>query len=143
MSAKDLEVIDHTVQQTHEWVNELTERLDWASHRDVLRMLRATLNQVRDHLKLDETAQFAAQLPLLIRGMYYEGWVPKNTPIKQRHVADFVSAIETQVGEVLDYRGPEDITTVFKLLNVKISRGEVADVRAGLPGEIRALWPEG
>ena len=142
MSAKGLEVIDHTVQQTHEWVNELTERLDWASHREALRLLRVTLHMLRDHLKLDESAQFAAQLPLLIRGMYYEGWVPKNTPVKQRHAAEFVAAIETQVGDVLDYRGPEDITTVFRLLNVKVSRGEVADVRSSLPGEIRALWPE-
>ncbi len=142
MSAKGLEVIDHTVQQTHEWVNELTERLDWASHREALRLLRVTLHMLRDHLKLDESAQFAAQLPLLIRGMYYEGWVPKNTPVKQRHAAEFVAAIETQVDDVLDYRGPEDITTVFRLLNVKVSRGEVADVRSSLPGEIRALWPE-
>jgi len=142
MSAKGLEVIDHTVQQTHEWVNELTERLDWASHREALRLLRVTLHMLRDHLKLDESAQFAAQLPLLIRGMYYEGWVPKNTPVKQRHAAEFVAAIETQVGDVLDYRGPEDITTVFRLLNVKISREKVADVRSSLPGEIRALWPE-
>ncbi len=142
MSAKGLEVIDHTVQQTQEWVNELIERLDWISHRDALRLLRVTLHGIRDHLKLDETAQFAAQLPLLIRGMFFEGWVPKNTPVKQRHAVDFVAAIESQVGDVLDYRGAEDIATVFKLLNAKISRGEVADVRASLPGEIRAMWPE-
>ncbi len=142
MSAKGLEVIDHTVQLTHEWINELTERLDWCSQRDALRLLRVTLHQIRDHLLVDEVAQLAAQLPLLIRGMFFEGWVPKNTPVKQRHLQDFISDIEQHVGSVADYRGSEDIQKVFKLINAKISRGEILDVRASLPEEIRSFWPE-
>ena len=141
MSAQGLEVIDHTVQLTHEWINELAERLEWSSARDTLSLLRTTLHAVRDHLSIDETAQFSAQFPLLIRGFYYEGWTPKDTPIKQRHADPFISEIETQVGDVLDYRGVEDIQTVFKLINARISRGEVEDVRACLPEEIRQLWP--
>jgi len=142
MSAKGLEVIDHTVQLTHEWINELADRLDWSSQRDALRLLRVTLHQIRDHLLVDEVAQLAAQLPLLIRGMFFEGWVPKNTPVKQRHLQDFISDIEQYVGSVADYRGSEDIQKVFKLINAKISRGEILDVRASLPEEIRSFWPE-
>jgi uncharacterized protein (DUF2267 family) len=141
MSAKDLDVIDHTVQQTYEWVNELRERLDWSSHRDALRLLRVTLHQVRDHLMVDEVAQFSAQMPLLIRGMFFEGWVPGKTPLKQRHAEDFVADIEKHVRAVTDYRGRADITTVFKLLNARISAGEVRDIRASLSEDIRALWP--
>ncbi len=142
MTAKGLEVIDHTVQLTHEWINELTDRLDWSSQRDALRLLRTTLHQIRDHLLVDEVAQLAAQLPLLIRGMFFEGWVPKKTPIKQRHIKDFISDIEQYVGSVADYRGSEDIQKVFKLINARISNGEILDVRASLPEEIRSFWPE-
>lgn len=142
MSAKGLEVIDHTVQLTHEWINELNERLDWTSPHDALRLLRITLTEVRNHIGHDEVAQFAAQLPLLVRGMYYEGWKPSQTPLKDRSVDNFVAKIEEKVGGVLAYRGPEDITTVFKVINARISQGEVADVRSGLPGDIRALWPD-
>jgi uncharacterized protein (DUF2267 family) len=142
MSAKGLEVIDHTVQLTHEWINELADRLDWSSQRDALRLLRVTLHQIRDHLLVDEVAQFAAQLPLLIRGMFFEGWVPKNTPIKQRHAKDFILDIEQHVSSVADYRGYEDIQTVFKLINARISRGEISDVLACLPEKIRSLWPD-
>lgn len=142
MSAKGLEVIDHTVQLTHEWVNELKERLEWVGHKDALHMLRLTLTGVRDHLSHEEVADFAAQLPLLIRGMYYEGWRPANTPLKDRSQQAFVVRIEEQIGRSVDYRGAEDITTVFKLLNARISQGEVSDIRGGLPPGIRALWPE-
>ncbi|MFT6075392.1 MAG: hypothetical protein ACJAVT_000680 [Yoonia sp.] len=133
MSAQGLEVIDHTVHLTHEWINELADRLDWTSARDVLRLMRSTLRAIRDHLRVDETAQFSAQLPLLIRVMYFEGWVPKTTPIKERHLEDFVSRIEVLVADVKEYRGAADIQAVLKMLNARISRGEVEDIRANLP----------
>lgn len=142
MSAKGLEVIDHTVQLTHEWINELRERLDWASARDALRMFRVTLAAVRDHLGHDEAAQFAAQMPILIRGMYYEGWKPSSTPVADRNVEDFVAGIEREVSGVAEYHGREDIGAVFHLLNGRISAGEIADIRAALPKAIRDLWPE-
>lgn len=142
MSAKGLEVIDHTVQTTHAWINELKERLDWVGHRDALHMLRVTLTSVRDHLSHEEAADFAAQLPLLIRGMFYEGWQPAGTPMKDRSQQAFVARIEEQIASGIDYRGVEDISTVFKLLNARISAGEVSDMRGNLPSGIRDLWPE-
>jgi uncharacterized protein (DUF2267 family) len=94
MTARGLEVTDHTVHTTHEWINELTERLDWSSKRSALRLLRATLHHVRDHLLIDELAQFSAQLPLIILGMLFEGWMPKNTPAKERHTKDFITHMD-------------------------------------------------
>ncbi|GFE65498.1 DUF2267 domain-containing protein [Litoreibacter roseus] len=142
MSAQGLEAIDHTVHVTHEWINELTARLDWGSKRSALRLLRCTLHRVRDHLLTDELAQFSAQLPLLIRGMFFEGWMPKRTPIKERHAEDFTDAIGDQMREADDYRGPQDIRHVFDLLNNRLSEGEIRDIRACLPEPIRALWPD-
>lgn len=141
MSAQGLEVIDHSVHTTHEWINELAERLDWTSRRSALRLLRTTLKHIRDHLPVDELAQFSAQLPLLIRGMMYEGWVPKATPIKERAVSDFIGFIDGQLKQTEEYRGPEDIGCVFKLLNARISAGEINDIRDSLPSGIRELWP--
>ena len=142
MSSQGLEVIDHTVHLTHLWINELSDRLGWDSKRDTLRLLRATLRQTRDHLDSNESAQFAAQLPILIRGMYYEGWIPAQTPIRDRKVEHFVSAIEEQVGDAAGFRGAEDITIVFQLITDKISSGEIKDIRASLPEAICALWPD-
>jgi len=73
--------------------------------------------------------------------MYFEGWVPKTTPIKERHLKGFVSRIEVSVSDVIEYRGPKDIQGVMKMLNARISRGEVEDIRANLPTEIRDFWP--
>lgn len=141
MSSQGLEVIDHTVQLTHEWINELRERLDWSSRRDALRLLRVTLTQIRDHISPAEAAQLSAQLPLLLRGMFFEGW-SAHTPDRDRSAEDFVAKIEDQVGGVQDWRGPEDIVAVFRVLDARISRGEIADVKANLPRRIRDLWSD-
>lgn len=141
MSSQGLEVIDHTVSVTHEWINELCERLDWTSRRSALRLLRVTLQHLRDHLNINELAQFSAQLPLLIRGMAFEGWVPKTTPIKERKAKDFLSAIASQMADTQEFRGDNDIRRVFDLLNARISAGEIMDIRAGFAEDIRALWP--
>jgi uncharacterized protein (DUF2267 family) len=142
MSSQGLEVIDHTVQLTHEWINDLAARLDWSSQRDVLRLLRVTLRQIRDHLGHAEVAQFSAQMPLLVRGMFFEGWTPAHTPIRDRRADHFVAAISAQLGDVQGWRGADDIAAVFMTLNTRISPGEIADIKAGLPMPIRHMWPE-
>lgn len=141
MSAKGLEVIDHTVQETHMWINETRDRLGWTEHRDAMRFLRVVLRTLRDQLPHDEMAQFSAQLPLLIRGMFFEAWQPHRTPVKDNSAEGFIAAVETDVGQVAEYRGTEDITTVLSVLQNRISEGEIADVLANLSPDIRALWP--
>jgi uncharacterized protein (DUF2267 family) len=141
MSAQGLEVIDHTVQLTHEWINELCDRLGWTSRRDALRLLRVTLCQIRDHLGHAEVAQFSAQMPLLVRGMFFEGWTPAHTPVRDRRAEHFLAAIGAQLGDVAGWRGDDDIVAVFRTLNNRISEGEIADVKAGLPAAIRQMWP--
>lgn len=138
---RTIHVFDRTVHEAHDWINELTGRLGWSSERDALRLLRTVMCKIRDHLPVNEMAQFAAQLPLILRGMYYEGWQPKKTPVHERDAADFIKDIETEVGDVLDYRGPLDIKAVFDVINARISRGEVEDVRANLPRALSEMWP--
>lgn len=141
MTAQGLEVIDQSVHLTHEWINELAGRLDWSSKRSALRLMRVILHRIRDHLLVDEVAQLSAQLPVMIRGFFFEGWVPKDTPIKERHGKQFIAFISYQMSDTVEYRGHKDIKCVFDLLNARISRGEVEDIRASLLQDLRDLWP--
>lgn len=142
MSAQDLKVIDHSVQLTHEWINDMAGRLGWVSKRSALRLLRVTLHAIRDHLQVAEVAHLSAQLPLMIRGIYFDGWSPERTPFKDRHAYEFIGSISGSLDDTEEFRGREDIICVFDLLNARISAGEIEDVRANLPNEIRALWPK-
>jgi uncharacterized protein (DUF2267 family) len=127
MSSKGLEVIDHSVQLTHEWINELGDRLDWPDQKQVLQLLRTVLT---------------AQLPILVRGMYYEGWRPAKTPDADRSKESFIARIEKHFTMDLNFSAEDDIACVFRFLNGKVSPGEISDVRNALPPKIRELWPE-
>lgn len=83
-------IIDRSVEKAHVWINEVAEQLGSDDHRLAYRVLRAYLHALRDRLPVNEAAQLAAQLPELIRGIYYEGWKPATTPVHYRDLADFL-----------------------------------------------------
>jgi len=141
MSAVGLESIDHTVQLTHIWINDLDARLGWENKHRSYRLLRTVLQAVRDWLPVNEAASFGAQLPELIRGIYYEHWRPAATPVKQRHRADFVARIDSAFKTDPLLFTADAITAVFELLSEKVAAGEIEKVRHALPAEIRAVWP--
>lgn len=142
MSAQGLEVIDRTVQSTHEWINELAERVEWRDRRHTLLLLRSTLTSLRDMLDHDEAAHLSAQLPILIRGFYFEGWRPSTTPLADRSKEGFVRRVAERFKGSPAFAGEKNIREVFRLLNNRISEGEVGDVRAALPTALRSLWPD-
>jgi len=141
MSNIGLESIDHTVQLTHQWINELDQRLGWEDKHRSFRLLRTVLQALRDWLPVNEAASFGAQLPELLRGIYYEHWRPAATPVKPRHKADFIARV-ADAFKVDPFLVSEDaVAIVFELLTDKLTRGEIENVRHALPADIRAIWP--
>jgi uncharacterized protein (DUF2267 family) len=142
MSAAGLEGLDHTLQLTHSWINELDDRLGWNNKPRSYRLLKAVLHAVRDWLRPAEAADLAAQLPTLLRGAYYEQWRPAAVPVKQRTKADFLARVEDAFRIDPLPQPSRAVTAVFELLSSKVTAGEIEDVRSALPLEIRNLWPE-
>jgi uncharacterized protein (DUF2267 family) len=142
MSASGLEGIDHSVQQTHIWINEVDEKLAWGSKARAYRLLKAVLHAVRDHLQPNEAVDLGAQLPTFLRGVYYDQWRPAKTPIKDRHLDSFLATIDNSFKPDPIEDTAEAATTVFEVMTGKVTWGEIDEVRKGLPAAIRALWPE-
>jgi uncharacterized protein (DUF2267 family) len=141
MSATGLDAFDTTVHKTNAWLNELMQELGWEDKHKAYLALRATLHALRDRLTVDEVAQLGAQLPMLIRGFYYEGWDPSDKPLKERHKEQFLARMEREFPGV-DGIDPEGVArAVFSVLAKRVSEGEIEDVRHVLPAEVRELWP--
>ena len=142
MSRTTITPIESTVHTTNAWLKELAEELGWEDRHRAYVALRTVLHALRDRLTVAEAADLGAQLPMLVRGLYYEGWNPSGKPVKERKREDFLAHIAAS------FRGqpeivPEGIAwAVFKVLQRHVSAGEIQDVKSILPAEIRALWPE-
>ncbi len=141
MSAVGLESIDHTVQLTHAWINDLDARLKWSNKPRSYRLLRTVLHALRDWLQVNEAVDLAAQLPTLLRGVYYEHWRPATVPTKDRSKATFLARVDAAF--VTDPLADTEfaVISVFHLLSDLISGGEIRDVRQALPADLRKLWP--
>jgi uncharacterized protein (DUF2267 family) len=103
--------------------------------------LRITLHALRDRLTVEEVAHLGAQLPMLVRGFYYEGWDPTGKPEKVRHKEQFLARIEQEFKND-DSVDPEVVArAVFFVLSHRVTQGEIEDVKHILPEELRSLWP--
>jgi uncharacterized protein (DUF2267 family) len=140
MAERRLEVISHSSQIAQKWVDDLAEDLRWDDQHKTLRLLRATLHAVRDWLQVTEAVQFGAQLPTLIRGIYYEGWKPHSTPAKPHSCDAFLTRIGLEMSPETVWAIDDATSIVFSFLSRHVSAGEIADVRASMPAELRKLW---
>src|SRR5262249_21226268 len=119
----------------------LMEEMGWEDRHRAYAALRAVLQALRDHLSVDDAAALGAQLPMLVRGIYYEGWHPAHKPIHERGMAGFLDHVAAAFrGAPL--RDPGEVArAVIALLARHVSRGEVAGIKHVLPAELRHLWP--
>ncbi len=140
MTQTSLAPFDSTLQTTNIWLNDVLERLGWQDHHRAYHALRAVLHALRDRLPVDQVAALAAQLPMLVRGFYYEGWHPHGKPVKERHKEEFLAHIAAAFRDEPDV-DPEQVTrAVFQVLSNHVSSGEIEGVKRSLPTEIRSLW---
>lgn len=134
----------HALVQTNEktnlWINEIARQLNWQDHDMAFNALRVVLQQLRDRLPLNEGAQFASQLPMLLRGCYYENWSPKQPPSKP-HAAEILESVAAAFPGVPQIDAEEVTRAVLRVISGHISPGEMDDVRGCMPADLRDLWP--
>jgi uncharacterized protein (DUF2267 family) len=134
--------ISHAVQQMQVWLKSLCDSGGYAGETEALAVLRAVLHQLRDRLTPEEAVDLGAQLPLIVRGIYYEGWRPSKTPEKMRSQDEFLEGVSAKLAP--HPIGAQSATRdVFSLLAQAMDSGEIADVINQLPADIKKLWPEG
>lgn len=134
--------VDSTVQKTHEWLKDIAESLDTPDEKAAFAALRATLHALRDRLPRETAAQLGGQLPMLIRGMYYEGWDPSREPSRARHQAEFFDLVAHGLKDHPQLHNVGRVTrVVFHAMATHLDPGERDKVMAALPQGIRELWP--
>lgn len=134
-------VFAKALQTGDQWIRELMAELDLDDPKVAYRVLRATLHALRDRLQVYEAVDLGAQLPTLIRGVFYEGWKPSRTPEKLRSKETFLVRLAEELMERSDPEPETAARVVFKQLADHVTGGEIEDVRGMLPGPIKELWP--
>jgi uncharacterized protein (DUF2267 family) len=140
MTTTGLPVFDTTVQETNLWLKAVMEGLHTDDRHLAYLALRATLHALRDRVGPENAVHLAAQLPMLVRGLYYEGWRLAASQTKERTRADFLEHVRAELprGSAIDANVAA--RAVFRVMWQKLDLGEVGKVIDLLPEELKELW---
>jgi uncharacterized protein (DUF2267 family) len=137
-----LDTFDKTVQESNLWLKDVMERLNTYDRRHAYSTMRAVLHALRDRIGPENAAHLGAQLPMLLRGLFYEGWDPTGKPTKERHENAFLAHIARELPRAA---GPGEIeqgaVAVLDVLSKHIDRGAAVKLAAILPQDLRRFWP--
>ena len=136
----EIEVFETTKNKTNLWLKDVMEELELTDKKKAYSALRGTLHILRDRLMVEESVNFAAQLPMLLRGLYFEGWRPTHVPLSVRKKADFVHLFDGKLADTFAMEPEEVIRRVFGVIKKHVSEGEIEDIRRSFPEDLRDLW---
>jgi uncharacterized protein (DUF2267 family) len=140
MSATGLEVFDRTLQTTNIWLNEIAEKTGPDKQR-AYHGMRAVLFALRDRLTIEEAFHLSAELPLIIRGIFWEGYRPVHKPERYRSLEEFLEKVNEGVGNAAPMNPEDTARAVFAVLDKHVPQGEMEDVKQMLPKDVRNLFP--
>jgi uncharacterized protein (DUF2267 family) len=118
------------------WVRDMMGELHTDDPHKALHALRAGLHALRDLLSADAAAHLSAQLPTLVRGMFFEGWNPSRGPLRIRRTVDFLPIVREKYAPRADAPADDIIAALFRVLGRHISAGEVTKLFLSLPEEL-------
>jgi uncharacterized protein (DUF2267 family) len=140
MTVASVDAVERTVHKTNEWLDDLAAELGTRDERKAWRVLRAYLQVLRDRLTVDEAAQLAAQLPHLLRGVFYEGFDPGRQPARIREREQLLELLAERAElEDLD-EAAEAAAAATRVMRRHVTEGEFDDVLSQLPAGIRELF---
>jgi uncharacterized protein (DUF2267 family)/CBS domain-containing protein len=133
-------VFGTTLQKTNVWLKEISDALHWDDHHKAYHGLRAVLHSLRDRLPVSEAAHLGAQLPMLVRGFYYDEWKPTSTPVKFKTPQEFYDAVKANFTADQNVNPKRLTEAVTRLLTRHLGPGELEKLQSIFPPHLREIW---
>jgi uncharacterized protein (DUF2267 family) len=138
MSTTGLDVFDKTVQTTNIWLDEIMGALG-PDRRLAWKVLSVVLHKLRDRMPVGLAAHLGAELPLLVRGVYYDQFEPARQPVKC-DLEEFTSEIAERLSDVRPVNPRDAMRTVFQVLSRHVPAGQITKVQDALSKDLRDFW---
>jgi uncharacterized protein (DUF2267 family) len=138
MVVTGLHTFDLSLLKTKEWLEEIREELNYEDQERAFTAMRAVLHALRDRLSIEQAVNLSAQLPMMLSGVFFEGWSPSGKPLKIRTKEKFLFRVNEELRDDMDAESA--VRAVFKMLSRHISEGEIESIKSNLPEHIVDLW---
>jgi uncharacterized protein (DUF2267 family) len=138
MAATSLEVFDRTLHTTNVWLDEIMVMLD-IERRVAWKVLSVVLQKLRDRMPVELSAHLSAELPLVVRGAYYDQFKPSSQPT-DCDLEGFVAEVAEKLSDTKPVNASEAVRAVFSVLSGHLPHGQIAKVQRALPEKLRTFW---
>lgn len=142
MAMTGVKSFDQSLNKTNEWLKDIQEKLGLENNEDAYSAFRAVIHTLRDRLTAEEAADLASQLPMILAGVYYDGWKPGGMPVKINTEKEFYESVAEKLKDKGNMNPVEITKGVLRVLGTRISGGEIRDIKSNLPPELHRLFPE-
>lgn len=140
MSNDTFSTLERAAHDTQGWLHEISREMNHPSTKVAYHALRGVLTTLRDRLPLEEAHHLAAHLPVLVRGLYFEGYHPAGKPDKLDREA-FLARVAGEL-ETVGGASPEAaVRAVFSVLDAHIGEGRLLHTMDVLPADLREFYP--
>ncbi len=139
MTNTGLRHFDNTVQTTIDWLKIIEEETHWDRQQAYL-AAKSVLHTMRDRLPVTEAVNFAGQLPLLMKGVYFEGWQPENKPEKydtDAFIGEVIQRVDQPSNPELAELG---IKAVHTMLERKSGATEMETFLGNMPEDLQQYF---
>lgn len=136
-----LDAFDGALQTANAWLKEIMEDQGWQDRHKAYLALRAVLHELRDILTVSEACQLSAQMPLLFKGVYFDGWKPKSKP-PRRSREEFLERVRAYFRDEPDLDAESVVHSVWGVLLKHLSREQLEEVRRVLAKGARGVFAE-
>lgn len=142
MDQTQVPALDHTIQLTNTWLKSLDEEYLLGRRHNSYGALRAVLHALRDRLTPEQAVHLGAQLPMLVRGVYYDRWRIAKSPSNDRQPEEFLAHVAAELPPMFPRDALGVTKGVFDLLGRELDPGEIAKLINALPVPLHSLWPQ-
>ncbi len=127
--------------EAERWIDAFMELLGWHDRDKSYRALTGAMHAFRDSLPWDEAAQIAGCLPIVLRGLFLEGWHPTSPSLPLANRSVLLERVHDSVHRELGIDPEQVLRGFLALLAQRLPPSELEDAKAVTPDELRALWP--
>ncbi len=138
MTMTHVSSIEKSIHEFNVWIKDIKFELKCSDH-DAYTALHSTLHSLRDRLPVESVAHLGAQLPIIIKGVFYDKWSPKSTPERVDKMT-FTSRVHSHFNNDPSINPENVIQTVFFVMQKHIDKNELDNVKAALPPKIENLF---
>jgi uncharacterized protein (DUF2267 family) len=139
MSATGLDVFDKTIQTTNIWLDEIMAEIG-PDRQIAWHVLGTVLRALRDRVPLELSAHFASQLPLIVRGAYFDQFRVLREPLTFRTQDEFIAFVQQGLQGIRPVNARNAIIAVLNVVSRHVTRGQCEKMREALPSEMQVLW---